>query len=287
MSMYSQNLQLYARMGVTMGGLVLLYLIFLGALSMYVPSVSVLAVIAFAFLTLQYFYSDKLALKSANARIVSEDEYPELHTMVTRLSLQADVPKPKVAVSSANMSNAFAAGRNQKNSVVCVTEELMRELNQEELEAVIAHELAHIKNRDVAVMTLASFLSTIAFFIARYGIYGNTRNGRLLIAIAISFAVWIVSTLLLKALSRYREYSADRGAASITGNPLALSSALKTISGINESKPSEDMREHAGMNAFYISAIESGRFASLISTHPQPEKRIKALEDMATEQYTN
>lgn len=286
MSLYPRNLQLYARMGVTISGLVLLYLIFLGVLSRYIPSISILAIIAFGFLTIQYFYSDTLALKGANAQIVDEDEYPEMHNMITRLSMQADVPKPRIAISSANMSNAFAAGRNQSNSVICVTEELIQELNQEELEAVIAHELAHIKNRDVAVMTLASFFSTIAFFIARFGIYGNTQDGKLWIAVAISFVVWIVSTLLLKALSRYREYSADRGAALITGNPLALASALKTIAGVNEAKPSEDLREHAGMNAFYISSIDSGLFSSLISTHPKPEKRIEELEDLAREQYS-
>ena len=284
---YSRNIGLYAQMGLTMSGLALLYLVFLGLLSLYVPSASALALIALAFLTLQYFYSDKLALKGANARVVDESEYPQLHSMVTRLSVQSDLPKPTVAVSSAKMTNAFAAGRNQQNSVVCVTEELLRQLNEEELEGVLAHELAHIKNRDVAVMTIASFFSTIAFFIARYGIYGNTRDGRVFIAIILSFVVWIVSTLLLRALSRYREYSADRGAASITGNPLALASALKTISGVNDSRPSEDMRKHAGMNAFYISPINAGLFASLLSTHPQTEKRINELEDLAAEQYTS
>ena len=269
-----------------MGGLVLVYLIFLWVLSMYVPSVFALSLIALVLLTIQYFYSDKLALRSADARIVDENEYPKLHSVVTRLSIQSAVPKPQVAVSSANMSNAFATGRNQQNSVVCVTEELIRELNDEELEAVIAHELSHIKNRDVAVMTIASFFSTIAFFIVRFGMYGNTRNGRLLIAVFASFVVWVVSTLLLRTLSRYREYSADRGAASITGNPMALSSALKKITGINDTKPQEDMRKHDGMNAFYISSINSGRLSELISTHPNPEKRIEKLETLAKEQYT-
>jgi len=282
--MNSRNWQLYGRMFVTMSGMALLYIAFLAALSIYVPSMSVLAVIAFVMLGLQYLFSDKIALKSAGASRVSEQEYPELHRRVTRLSQQANIPKPDVAVSSAKMSNAFATGRNKSNAVVCVTEQLVADLNDDELDAVLAHELAHIKNRDVAVMTIASFFSTIAFLIARFGIYGDTSNNHLIVAVIASFAVWIVSSLLLKALSRYREYVADRSAATITGDPLALASALKTISGSNDARPTEDLREHSSMNAFYISHID-GKWFDMFSTHPPTEKRVEALEEMASEQY--
>lgn len=285
--MNSRNWQLYGRMFVTMAGMSLLYIAFLAALSMYVPSLSALAVVAFVLMGVQYLFSDKIALKSAGATRVSEEEYPELHQRITRLSQQANIPKPDVAVSSAPMSNAFATGRNKSHAVVCVTEQLVKELDDDELDAVLAHELAHVKNRDVAVMTIASFFSTIAFFIARFGIYGDSSNNHLMVAVAASFVVWIVSSLLLKALSRYREYVADRGAVKITGDPLALASALKTISGTNDARPDEDLREHSSMNAFYISHIDGGSWFNIFSTHPPTEKRVEALEELAAEQYND
>lgn len=283
--MYGSNSMLYVRMGVTMLLMGIVYILFMAALSVYVTEIWILVTIMSVFLFIQYFYSEKLALKSMNAKTVSEEEYPELHSMVSRLSMQADVPKPTVAISSAPMMNAFAAGRNQKNATVCVTEELIKELTEEELEGVIAHEIAHIKNRDVAIMTIASFFSTIAFLIVRFGMYGNTRNNNMLLAILISLVVWVISTILLKALSRYREYVADRGAASITGNPLALASALQKISGTNSSVPKEDLREHSSMNAFYISSIDGGRITNLLSTHPKTEKRIQQLKDLSRDQH--
>jgi len=232
----------------------------------------------------QYFFSDKLALRSMGAREVSESEYPSLHRSVTRLSQQADVPKPRVAVADSSVPNAFAAGRNQQNSVVCVTTGLLETLDDDELDGVLAHELAHILNRDVAVMTIASFFSTVAFIIVRYGWWfggGRSRNSApIWIAILVSLVVWVVSFFLIRALSRYREYAADRGGAAITGDPIALASALQRISGEMDELPKTDLREEAEMNAFFIIPIRSGFISRLASTHPPTEKRVEQLRNL-------
>ncbi|EJN59832.1 hypothetical protein HSB1_19900 [Halogranum salarium B-1] len=243
------------------------------------------------FLAVQYFFSDKLALYSMGAKEVSEEEYPELHAMIGRLSQQADLPKPKVAVADSRVPNAFATGRNQKNSAVCVTTGIMQTLDRDELEGVIAHELAHIKNRDVAVMTIASFLSTIAFLVVRWGWFfggGDRREGGapVIVAIMLSLVVWVISFVLIRALSRYREYAADRGGAVITGKPSALASALLKISGRMDSVPKEDMREQAEMNAFFIIPIKSGFIGKIASTHPSTEKRVAKLRELEKEMET-
>jgi heat shock protein HtpX len=240
------------------------------------------------FLLAQFFFSDKLALYSMGAKEVSEEEYPELHAMVGRLSQQADLPKPTVAVADSRVPNAFATGRSQKSSAVCVTTGLLRTLDRDELEGVVAHELAHVKNRDVAVMTIASFLSTIAFMIVRWGwLFGGGRNrnggGGVIVAIGVSLVVWVVSFLLIRALSRYREYAADRGGATITGKPSALASALLTIDGRMDKVPKEDMREQAEMNAFFVIPIQSGFIGKIASTHPSTEKRVEKLRELERE----
>jgi heat shock protein HtpX len=232
----------------------------------------------------QYFYSDKLALRSMNAKVVSESEYPALHASVTRLSQQVDLPKPRVAVADTDVPNAFAAGRNQGNAVVCVTTGLLDTLDQDELDGVIAHELAHIEHRDVAVMTIASFFSTIAFMIVRWGwLFGGGRNRNsapIWVAILVSLVVWVVSFFLIRALSRYREYAADRGAAAITGRPSALASALMKISGNMDRVPEEDLREQSEMNAFFIIPTGKGLISRLARTHPPTEKRIEQLREL-------
>jgi heat shock protein HtpX len=188
--------------------------------------------------------------------------------------------------------NAFATGPTQKKGVVCVTEGIMDTLNDEELEGVIAHELAHIKNRDMAVMTIAGLLSTIAFVVVRWGwLFGGGGrdrggNGGVLAAIAVSFVVWIVSYLLIRALSRYREYAADRGGATITGKPSALASALMTIDGSMDRVPKDDLREQSEMNAFFIIPIRSGFIGKLFSTHPSTEKRVERLRELEKEMET-
>ena len=283
---------LRGRMVLTMFLLFALYLVFIGFLTVaYSGSMLFPLVMLGGFAIAQYFFSDKLALRSMGAREVDPEEYPELHRTIDRLSQQADLPKPAVAVADTQVPNAFATGRNKSNATVAVTTGLLRTLDRDELEGVLAHELAHVKNRDVMVMTIASFLSTIAFFIVRWGwlFGGNNRQGGgapVIVAILVSLVVWIVSFLLIRALSRYREYSADRGAAVITGKPGALASALVSIDGRMDRVPEEDLREEAEMNAFFIIPIRSGFIGRVASTHPPTEKRIDRLRELEREMET-
>ncbi|WP_435126172.1 zinc metalloprotease HtpX [Halobaculum sp. D14] len=281
---------LRGRMFFTMFLLFALYVVFIAVLSQ--TSVGMFGIVAVMglFLVGQFFFSDKLALYSMGAHEVSEEEYPELHATVTRLSQQADLPKPKVAVADSRVPNAFATGRSQKSSAVCVTTGLLHALDDDELEGVLAHELAHVKNRDVMVMTIASFLSTIAFIVVRWGWLftgGRDRqNGGALAAIAVSLVVWVVSFLLIRALSRYREFAADRGGAAISGKPGALASALLTIDGRMDKVPDDDLRDSAEMNAFFVIPIKTGIVGKLFSTHPSTEKRVERLRDLEREMET-
>lgn len=283
-------------MFVVMFLLALVYLAFIAVLiSAGVDYVSVL-VIAVILLGVQYFMSDKIALWSMGAREVSEQEMPELHATVSRLAQIADLPKPRVALSDAAMPNAFATGRGPKNSVVAVTRGLLERLDPPELEAVLAHELSHIRNRDVLVMTLASFFAMVAQLLTRWffwgGMYGgfgrrdDRRDGgnSLAIIYLVSILVWVISFFLIRALSRYREYAADRGSAIITGAPSALMSALVKISGIMDRIPDRDLREVQGMNAFFIiPAVHSASLSELISTHPSLENRLERLRKLQRE----
>ena len=281
------------RMFVTMFLLFALYIVFAGVITAYVGGgLLVFALFFGGFSLVQYYFSDTLTLRSMGAKTVSADEYPQLHASIERLSQQADLPKPKVAVVDSNVPNAFATGRNQKNAAVCVTTGLMNTLEPEELDGVLAHELAHVKNRDMMVMTIASFLSTIAFMMVRWGaFFGGGGHGRgregggggIVVAILVSLVVWIISYLLIRALSRYREFAADRGAAAITGNPSALASALLKISGQMDKVPKDDMREEAEMNAFFIIPIKSGVIGRLFSTHPSTERRVEQLRELERE----
>jgi heat shock protein HtpX len=280
---------LQARMGLTMLLLLALYVVFIGVLSVY-TSLGVMVLVMGLFMVGQFFFSDKIALYSMGAHEVSEEEYPELHAMVGRLAQQADLPKPTVAVADSRQPNAFATGRSQSSATVCVTRGIMDTLDREELEGVMAHELTHVKNRDVMVMTIATFLSTLAFMIVRWGwLFGGNRReggGGVIVAILVSLVVGVVSFLLVRVLSRYREYAADRGGAIITGRPSALASALVKIDGRMDRVPDDDLREQAEMNAFFIIPIKSGAIGKLLSTHPSTEQRVERLRDMQSELET-
>jgi len=282
---------LRARMAVTMVLLFGLGAVFAAVLAAYLRS-GVVFVLLFAGMPLiQYFASDKLTLWSMGAREVGEDEYPWLHGTVGRLSQQADLPKPTVAVVDSKVPNAFATGRSKNHAAVCVTTGLLNALERDEIEGVLAHELAHVKNRDMAVMTIASFLSTLAFIVLRWGwLFGgggrNRNQSPVYVAIVVSLVVWVVSFFLIRALSRYREYSADRGAALITGDPSALASALLKISGRADKIPDEDLRDQAEMNAFFIIPLRSGVVGRLFSTHPPTEKRVERLRALERELET-
>jgi heat shock protein HtpX len=278
---------LRARMALTMFLLFALYLAFVGVLLWYFDNIFFAVVLLGSFSLVQFFFSDKLTLWSMGAKEVGEDEYPELHRMLGRLSQQADLPKPKVAVVDSRVPNAFATGRSQKNAAVAVTTGLLNTLDRDELEGVLAHELAHVKNRDMMVMTVASFLSTIAFLVVRWGWWFGGDRGRnqapVWVAIVASLVVWIVSFVLIRALSRYREFAADRGGATITGKPAALASALMTIDGNMSKVPKEDIREQSEMNAFFIIPIRGDFIGRVFSTHPSTEKRVERLRELERE----
>jgi heat shock protein HtpX len=245
-------------------------------------------IVAGGLLALQFFASDKLALRSMGAHEVSPQEAPQFHALIERLCVQADLPKPKLYIMNTSMPNAFAMGRSKKAAAVCATTGILELLSPSELEGVMAHELTHIANRDVAVMTLAGFFASLASMIVQFGFFfgggfgggdGDDDDGPGIMAIIlVSLVVYIISFFLMQALSRYREFAADRGAAVITGRPSALSSALLKIAGTMQRIPQTDLRAHAEMNAFYIfPASAKQSIFNLFSTHPPIEKRIEAL----------
>jgi heat shock protein HtpX len=252
---------------------------------LYVQNIAVIVVFVALFLGAQYFFSDRVVLAASGAHIVSEDEAPELHSAIERLCAMADLPKPKVAIATSPVPNAFATGRNQNHAVVAVTSSLLQRLEEPEVEAVLAHELSHVKNRDMLVMTIASFVTTIAGFLMRYwffiGAGGNRRDNNIFLFFIALAAIWIISFLITRALSRYREFAADRGSAIITAHPANLASALLKISGYIERVPTEDIRKVEGISQFFIiPAISRGSALNLLSTHPPIEKRIERLRQM-------
>jgi heat shock protein HtpX len=242
------------------------------------------AIIAGGLALLNIFASDKLALAAMGARTVSPQEAPQLHAMIERLCVQADLPKPKIAVARTSMPNAFALGRSPKSATVCATTGIMELLSPAELEGVMAHELTHVQNRDVLVMTLASFFATIAAYIVQFGFFfggggDDDENPSFLVLFLVSLAVYVISFFLMQALSRYREFAADRGAAIMTGRPSALASALVKISGGMARIPQRDLRATSELQAFYIFPPGVGKaIGGLFSTHPPMEKRIAALQ---------
>jgi heat shock protein HtpX len=286
---FGRDTGLQVRIVVTLFLLAAVYAVLVGVLFAAGAGGITIAIVAGGLLAVQYFASDKLALRSMGAHEVSPQEAPQLHALIERLCVQADLPKPHIYVVNTSMPNAFALGRSQKNASVCATTGILELLSPSELEGVMAHELTHIANRDVMVMTLAGFFASLASMIVQFGFffgggfgggYGNDDddNPSIMVVILVSLIVWIVSFFLMQALSRYREFAADRGAAVITGRPSALSSALLKISGTMERIPQTDLRAHAEMNAFYIfPANAKSSLFNLFSTHPPIEKRIAAL----------
>jgi heat shock protein HtpX len=277
-------------MTVTMFLLGLLYVALVVALlSSGVNGVTV-ALIAGGLALVNVFASDKLALRAMGAREVSPAEAPELHAIIERLCIQADLPKPRVAVADTRMPNAFALGRSPKSATVCATTGIMDLLSPAELEGVMAHELTHVANRDVLVMTLASFFATIAAYIVQFGFFfggggsDDDDNPSFLVLFLVSLVVYVVSFVLMQALSRYREFAADRGAALITGRPSALSSALMRISSGMHRIPQQDMRGAGQLSAFYFFPPGTkAAIGGLFSTHPPMEKRIAALERLESQ----
>ncbi len=283
---------LTVRMLVTMFLLAVIYIGFITLLYILGFPLIYIMTIAGVLLFIQFYFSDKIVLLSTGARIVDENEAPELYAIVRKLCQRANLPMPKIAIVDTPVPNAFATGRSPKSAVVAVTTGLLKTMNWDEIEAVLGHELSHIKNRDVAIMTIASFIATVAWFVARYamfmGLFGDDRrdNGAA-VGIAlflISMIVWLISTLLMLALSRYREFAADAGSAILTRKPQALISALAKISGRMDLIDPEYKKELEGLNAFFIiPAISGETIASLFSTHPPVEKRIERLRKIAVE----
>jgi heat shock protein HtpX len=249
-----------------------------------------LIVVALAFF--QYYTSDKLALKAAGAKIVERDEAPQLHDMVERLCAMADLPKPRVAIIDTDVPNAFATGRSPKHAAVAVTRGLWERLEPQEVEGVLAHELSHVANRDVLIMTVASFFAMLAGLLTRFGLYsgmfggGRSRDNNSvpvwLIVLLVSVVTYFISQILILAISRYREFAADRGSALITGAPEHLMSALQKIASDMFRIPQQDLRQVEGMNAFFIIPTSVKKAGSqLFMTHPPREKRLAALAEIA------
>ena len=256
------------------------YAVLVAALIAAGVNAALVGVIAVVLLLVQLFASDKIGLAAMGAHEVTPDQAPELHAMIERLCVQANLPKPKVALVETQVPNAFAMGRSPKSATVCVTTGILQLLSPAELEGVLAHELTHVLNRDVVVMTIASFFATIAAYIVQFGFFfgGDDDSPSFIVVFLVSIAVYVVSFLLMQMLSRYREFAADRGAAIITGRPSALASALTKISSGMHNIPQKDLRAASELNAFFIFPAGVGKgIAGLFATHPPIEKRIAAL----------
>jgi len=282
---FGKDTGLQARMLLTMFLLGLVYVAFIGVLFAVGAGAGLIVVVAGVLLLVQLFASDKLAMATMGVKEVSPEQEPELHGMIERLCVQADLPKPRVCVMETPMANAFAMGRSQKSTTVCATRGILEMLSPAELEGVMAHELTHVINRDVMVMTLASFFATLASLILQFafffgGGFGNREEERdIEIVVLVSVLVYAVSFFLLRALSRYREFSADRGSAVLTGRPSALASALIKISGTIDRVPSQDLRRAEGMSAFFIVNPRAKKsLLNLFADHPPLEQRLAALQ---------
>jgi heat shock protein HtpX len=290
-SNFGKDPGLQARILLTMFLLGLLYVVFVGILFAAGAGAGVIVAVAVVLLVLQLFASDKIALASLGVKEVSPAEEPELHGIIDRLCVQADLPKPRVCVMETEMPNAFAMGRSRKTTSVTATRGIIEMLDTAELEGVMAHELTHVINRDVMVMTLAGFFASLASLILQFAFFFGGGYGRdneeerdIMLVILVSAVVYAVSFLLLRALSRYREFAADRGSAILTGRPSALASALIKISGTIERVPSKDLRAAEGLSAFFIIPPKAkNSLMSLFADHPPLEKRLAALQRLESQ----
>src|SRR6516165_5953691 len=295
---YAPDRGLQARMGLTMFLLGLVFVAFVVALVFILAAfkVGAGAIIFFAVLLgggLTFgslFWSDKIALRASGAQEVTPEEEPKLHGIVDRLCALADMPKPRVAIAQADMPNAFATGRNSEKAVLVVTTGLMRRLDDNELEGVIAHEMSHVAHKDVVVMTIASFLGIVAGLLVRFAFYGELFGGGalpiLLIVMAVSVVVYAISFLLIRLLSRYRELAADRAGALLTGQPSHLASALQKVSGAMSAIPTKDLREAQPLNAFYFAPAfkaDTTTLSTVFSTHPSLERRLQQLSEISAQ----
>ena len=285
---------LTVRMLLSFSILAFLYIVFLSVLVYVGLDFISITIVASVMILLQWYFSDKIVLWSSGAKIVTRDQYPQLHDVIERIIARNNLPKPKIAVINTRMPNAFATGKGKRSSVVAVTTGLLDLLDTEELEGVLAHELTHIRNRDVLVLTLASLFSTVAWYLMQFGFYsggmgygygygGRDRNnaGGLAIVVIVAMLTWVISFLVIRAISRYREFAADRGSAQMTGKPAKLANALMKISGNMHRVPTKDLRQAEGLNAFFIIPAASGStIVNLFSTHPPVEKRIEKLMEM-------
>jgi heat shock protein HtpX len=286
---WKRDAGLYARMMLSFIILGVLYIVFLSILHYLGVRYIALAIIATAMILAQWYLSDKIVLWSSGAKIVSKEEYPRLHEIVERLSTNNGLTKPKVAIVNSPVPNAFATGKSPKSSLVAVTTGILDVLDNDELEAVIGHELSHVRSRDVLVLTLASVFSTVAWYLVRFGLFGGlqarNRNtaGTSAIVMLVAITTWVVSFLIIRAISRYREFSADRGGAIMTRKPDKLASALLKISGKIKIIPPKELESVQKLNAFFIiPALSGSSIANLFSTHPPVEKRVQKLMEMKT-----
>jgi heat shock protein HtpX len=294
-SNFGKDTGLQARMLMTMFLMGLVYVVFLGALFAAGAAAGLIVAVALVLLLLQLFTSDKIAMASMGVKEVTPAQEPELHGIIERLCVQADLPKPKVGVIETSMPNACAMGKSKKATTVCATRGILELLSPAELEGVMAHELTHVINRDVMVMTLASFFATLASMIAQFALffgggfgggYGRDQNEEeeVMLVLLVSVLVYAVSFLLLRALSRYREFAADRGSAVLTGRPSALASALLKISGTMERVPSQDLRKAEAMSAFFILPARTKKsLMNIFADHPPLEQRLAALERLESQ----
>jgi heat shock protein HtpX len=300
-SRFAADRGLSARMVLVMFLLGLLYVVFVGAMLAVSIAWQLIVIVVGGFFLIQFFASDRIALFAMHGRIVTEQEAPQLHAIVDRLCAMSNTPKPKVAIADSDVPNAFATGRSQKRAVVCATTGIMRRLDNEELEGVLAHEMSHVAHHDVAVMTIASFLGVLAGIITRFAFYaemfggggGYNRRGRndqntaaiAAVVMVVSALVYAVSFLLIRALSRYRELSADRAGALLTGRPSSLASALQKVTGAMGQIPTRDLRSAEAFNAFFFTpALAKGAsLSSLFSTHPSLERRLQQLSEISRE----